>query len=67
VETTDAVSFEKFNKTTSDLNSLPRAMKQAALFITFAPAGTENMFIELDEDSSSIQETSKKYGTVFEI
>lgn len=37
------------------------------LLITFAPAGIENMFVELDNDTSMIREIGLKYGTEFEI
>ncbi|MCG8387221.1 MAG: cupin domain-containing protein [Cytophagales bacterium] len=39
----------------------------AEMIITFAPAGIENMFIELDRDASKIKEIGMKYGTAFEI
>ena len=39
----------------------------AEMMITFAPAGIENMFIELDSDVSKIKEIGMKYGTAFEI
>ena len=39
----------------------------AALIITFAPAGIEKMFVELDEGMARIKEIGKKYGTEFEI
>ena len=38
----------------------------AELLITFAPAGIENMFIEL-EKNNRIREIGMKYGTDFEI
>ena len=41
--------------------------EDAELIVTFAPAGIENMFIELDKDMSRIKEIGMKYGTLFEI
>ena len=41
--------------------------EDAELIITFAPAGIEKMFIELDKDRSRIKQIGMKYGTVFEI
>ncbi len=41
--------------------------EDAALIVTFAPAGIEQMFVELDNDMSRIKEIGIKYGTVFEI
>jgi quercetin dioxygenase-like cupin family protein len=39
----------------------------AELIITFAPAGIENMFMELEENMNQIREIGMKYGTDFEI
>jgi quercetin dioxygenase-like cupin family protein len=39
--------------------------KDAFLTITFAPAGIEQMFVELDEDMSDIRRTGLMYGTEF--
>ena len=39
----------------------------AALIVTFAPAGIEKMFIELDNDISNIKSIGRKYGTDFEV
>ena len=41
--------------------------EDAALIVTFAPAGIEQMFVELDNEMSRIKEIGIKYGTVFEI
>ncbi|MDN5217490.1 cupin domain-containing protein [Fulvivirgaceae bacterium BMA12] len=41
--------------------------EEAELIITFAPAGIENMFVELDRDISRIKEIGIKYGTDFEL
>ena len=41
--------------------------EDAELVVTFAPAGIEKMFVEFDQDMSSIKEIGMKYGTVFEI
>ena len=37
------------------------------LIVTFAPAGIEKMFVELDNDMARIKEIGVKYGTEFEI
>lgn len=37
----------------------------AELIVTFAPAGIERMFVELDNDMSNIKEIGRKYGTRF--
>ena len=37
----------------------------AELIVTFAPAGIERMFVELDNDMSNIKEIGRKYGTTF--
>ena len=37
------------------------------LIITFAPAGIENMFMELENDMTKIKEVGVKYGTDFEL
>lgn len=39
----------------------------AELMVTFAPAGIENMFVELEKDMSNIKEIGRKFGTEFEI
>lgn len=39
----------------------------AELFVTFAPAGIEYMFKELDRNSSDIKKIGLKYGTEFQI
>ena len=39
----------------------------AELMVTFAPAGIEKMFIEIDEDMSKMKEIRMKFGTVFDI
>lgn len=41
--------------------------EDAELIVTFAPAGIENMFIELDRDMAKIKEIGLRYGTEFEI
>lgn len=41
--------------------------EDAELLVTFAPAGIENMFIELDNDMGRIKEIGLKYGTDFEL
>lgn len=41
--------------------------EDAELMVTFAPAGIENMFVELDQDSSQIKSIGEKYGTHFEL
>ncbi len=41
--------------------------EDAELIITFAPAGIENMFVELDRDIGNIKEIGIKYGTDFEL
>lgn len=41
--------------------------EDAELIVTFAPAGIEKMFVELDRNMSNIKEIGMKYGTVFEI
>ncbi|MDY7395067.1 cupin domain-containing protein [Aureibaculum sp. 2210JD6-5] len=41
--------------------------KDAVVLVTFAPAGIENMFVELDEDISKIKEVGLKFGTEFEL
>ena len=41
--------------------------QDAELIVTFAPAGIEKMFVELDGDMSRIREIGLKYGTEFDI
>lgn len=40
--------------------------EDAELIITFAPAGIENMFMELENNMDDIKEIGQKYGTDFE-
>ncbi|MEM7484185.1 MAG: cupin domain-containing protein [Bacteroidota bacterium] len=41
--------------------------QDAELIVTFAPAGIEHMFIELDHDISNLKKVGRKYGTDFEV
>jgi len=40
---------------------------EAKLIVTFAPAGIEKMFIELENNMSDIKDIGRKYGTEFEL
>lgn len=39
----------------------------AELIVTFAPAGIENMFKELEQNRSNIKKIGQKYGTEFQV
>ncbi len=41
--------------------------QDAELWVTFAPAGIENMFMELEGNMDKVKEIGIKYGTYFEI
>lgn len=41
--------------------------EDAELIVTFAPAGIEKMFVEMDRDMGKIKEIGMRYGTEFDI
>lgn len=44
-----------------------KTLINAELIITFAPAGIEKMFVELEKNVSEIKKIGRKYGTLFDI
>ncbi len=63
LKTGDFLNIEKGEKHTWRNES----DEAAELIITFAPAGIEQMFVELSEDMSRVKEIGMKFGTVFEM
>ncbi|MDN5201930.1 cupin domain-containing protein [Fulvivirgaceae bacterium BMA10] len=61
LKTGDYLNIEKGEKHTWRNDS----MSDTKLLVTFAPAGIEGMFRELDEDMTNILEIGRKYGTEF--